>query len=154
MKTRLISYRVTNIIIIFILAIIAYLLFIIPLPKQEIKQIRDKDELVRNIAKVITRECIACPIVDKILVGSSILNRMDHPDFPDNYKDVVKNQYAISDTFDLESYRISELIVYDSIRDYNVLYFYNPKTATDGTFIKLMRNHIMINKTLYHNYYN
>lgn len=111
-------------------------------------------KLIEAIARVINKECNYCPVTDKILIGSSIINRMNHPDFPSEHEDVIKNQYAISDTFDTESYKIAELIILNNIKDNNVLYFYNPKIATDKKFMRLMESHDLIVKTKYHNYYN
>jgi spore germination cell wall hydrolase CwlJ-like protein len=111
-------------------------------------------KLIEAVARVINKECSYCPVTDKILIGSSIINRMNHPDFPCEYEDVIENQYAISDTFDTESYKIAELIVLNNIKDKNVLYFYNPKIATDKKFMRLMESRVLITKTKYHNYYN
>jgi spore germination cell wall hydrolase CwlJ-like protein len=115
---------------------------------------KPNEKLIEAIARVINKECSYCPVTDKILIGSSIINRMNHPDFPCEYEDVIENQYAISDTFDLQSYKIAELIVINNIKDNNVLYFYNPKIATDKKFMRLMESHDLITKTKYHNYYN
>lgn len=113
----------------------------------------DNKLFIEAVAKVINKECSYCPITDKILIGSSIVNRMNHPDFPCAYEDVIENQYATSDTYDLDSYKVAEMIINDSLLDNRVLYFYNPKIATDKRFMRLMEKHTLLVKTKYHNYY-
>lgn len=125
--------------------------------REEVKEIPikvDNNKLfIEAVAKVINKECSYCPITDKLLIGSSIINRMNDPDFPCAYEDVIENQYATSDIYDKDSYKVAEMIINDSILDNRVLYFYNPKTVTDKKFMRLMEKHTLLVKTKYHNYY-
>ena len=110
--------------------------------------------IIKKIAKVIYKECANCLTIDKIMIGSSILNRLDDCRFPSSIDKVIKGQYAISDTFDADAYRIAKILVKDSLREYNVLYFFNPRTATDIHFVNSMKKHDLLVKTKYHEYYN
>lgn len=134
-----------------------YVLLFLLINREEVykksTEIVDNKHFIESVAKVINKECSYCPITDKILIGSSIVNRMNHPDFPCAYEDVIENQYATSDTFDLDSYKVAEMIINDSLLDNRVLYFYNPKIATDKRFMRLMEKHTLLVKTKYHNYY-
>lgn len=114
----------------------------------------NRDYDIDKIAKVIYRECANCLTIDKIMIGSSILNRLDDCRFPSSIDKVIKGQYAISDTFDADAYRIARMLVKDSLRECNVLYFFNPKTATDISFVKSIKKHDLLVKTKYHEYYN
>lgn len=106
-----------------------------------------------TIAKVVFAECSYCPETDKILIASSILNRVENKDFPKTIDSVIYKQYSISDTFNESSYKIAHLVYNDVIREKNVLYFYNPKLATDIKFMRLMEYREAVCKTKYHNYY-
>jgi spore germination cell wall hydrolase CwlJ-like protein len=140
-----------------IIALLFSIVLIIILNKQYAEKgfIKNKDYVRAVIAKVINKECGYCPVTDKVLIASSILNRMDDCRFESEVDDIVKGQYCISDTFDIESYQITKLVMEGLIRDYDVLYFFNPKTATDKKFTNwLKNNHNLVVKTNYHEYYN
>ena len=114
----------------------------------------NEEYIIKKIAKVLSRECENCYSIDKILIASSILNRMNNCSFPSSIDSIVNNQYCIADTFSSNSYYIAKLVVNNDVRDYNVLYFFNPKTATDIRFINSMKKHDLLVKTKYHEYYN
>ena len=54
------------------------------------------DEEVYLLAHVLAGECQSCPDNEQLYVGSVVLNRKAHPDFPDTIEAVVfqKGQYA------------------------------------------------------------
>ena len=107
------------------------------------------------IARVLHAEGNGTPDIDKIAIGSSILNRMNNVEFPSSIIDVIyqKNQYVISDTFTQHDLQIASCLLEDHLRDCDILYFFNPKTATNKRDIKKIRKRKLIIKTLGHEYY-
>ena len=107
-----------------------------------------------EIAKVMKRECGNCSDINKLLVGSSILNRQDHSEFPNTVLNVINqnNQYAISDTYTEQDKKLAICLLEGNFRDCEVLYFYNPKTATDKSFLRMMNKKDLIAKTKHHEY--
>lgn len=57
------------------------------------------DEELYLLAHVLAGECQSCPDNEQLYVGSVVLNRKAHPDFPDTIESVVfqKGQYACID---------------------------------------------------------
>ena len=107
------------------------------------------------IARVLHAEGNGTPDIDKIAIGSSILNRMNNVEFPSSIIDVIyqKNQYVISDTFTQHDLQIASCLLEDHLRECDILYFFNPKTATNKRDIKKIRKRKLIIKTLGHEYY-
>lgn len=100
---------------------------------------------ITMLAKIATIECGDCSTKDKILVISSVLNRLDHLEFPDTIDSVLtqENQYAslkLADSIDHESLILANLIYNGSLRDCNVLYFSNHK-ASKQMLDYLSKNH-------------
>lgn len=107
-----------------------------------------------QLAKVINKECGDCPDVDKLLIGSSILNRKDHENFPNKLIKVIEqpNQYATSTKYTEHDKNLSECLLEGYFRDCDVLYFYNPKTSTNSSFLKQTKKRKLIVKTQNHEY--
>lgn len=109
---------------------------------------------VNLLARVINKEVTGCGDIDKVLVASSILNRVDDAAFKGNVFEVVytANQYAVSDTFTKDDFEIA-LCVYDNIvRDCNVLYFHTASSNTKHSK-KIRKTKNLIHKSDCHEYY-
>ena len=141
-----------DLLLILIIFIMVGILVIKDKPEQ-IKVITYDDYTIHRMAQVIYAECGYCPATDKILIASSLINRMHSCDFPQDIDLIIKNQYVKADTFDFHSLKIAYMVYTGELHVDGVTYFYNPKTATDRTFINLMKDKELITKTQFHNYY-
>jgi N-acetylmuramoyl-L-alanine amidase len=97
----------------------------------------DKDLL----ARLVHAEAKGEPFAGKVAVATVVLNRVDHPDFPNTIKDVIYERsggyYAftpvqngtIREPADRESYlAVEEALAFRGLGS-GSLFFYNPKTA-------------------------
>lgn len=105
---------------------------------------------ITMLAKIATIECGNCSTHDKILVISSVLNRLDHLEFPNTVDSVLtqEKQYAsldIMDSIDHESLVLANLIYNGVLRDCNVLYFSN-YNASKQMLKYLKKNHYITTK--------
>lgn len=107
-----------------------------------------------KIAKVLNIECGDCPDTDKLLIGSSLLNRVDSKEFPNTLDGVIyqPNQYKISKNYTEHDKKLAVCLLENYFRDCDVLYFYNPKSATDKDFLSKMRKRNLIVQTKHHIY--
>jgi N-acetylmuramoyl-L-alanine amidase len=94
------------------------------------------------LARLVHAEAKGEPYAGKVAVATVVLNRVDHPDFPDTIRDVIYERssgghYAftpvqngtINEPADRESYRaVEEALAFRGLGN-GSLYFYNPKTA-------------------------
>ncbi len=105
------------------------------------------------LASVLQAECGDCPIIDKHLIISSILNRCEDEKYPNNI-DSILEAYSKTSIKEVSKDNLNFVIKFNKEkRDTNVLYFFNPKTATDREFIKKIRkSKKLIIKTKYHEY--
>ena len=112
----------------------------------------DKENIL--IARVINKECGYCSHIDKILIASSIINRVNNDSFPNTIEGVIfqKNQYSISKNYTKEDLELVNLILKNKIKDDYVLYFYNVKNSTNKKFIQKMSKRPLITKTKHHEY--
>jgi N-acetylmuramoyl-L-alanine amidase len=78
------------------------------------------------------------PYAGKVAVAIVVLNRVDHPQFPNSIKEVIyqPRQFTpvsngtINQPADDESIRaVEEALAYDRSKGYGSLFFYNPKTS-------------------------
>lgn len=93
------------------------------------------------LAKVIEAEAAGESVLGKYLVGSVIINRSHHPDWPSCVPEVIydPHQFATpADTFSAESMRAATLAIGHPFPD--IYYFFNPKTSTDTSFTKNVVN--------------
>lgn len=94
---------------------------------------------VMVLAKLIESECGVCPDYEKRLVGQVVLNRVKHPNFKNTLKSVIHspNQFYYNKAIkpSKSSIKAAKTIL-KANRTTKILYFYNPRTATDSTFIK------------------
>jgi spore germination cell wall hydrolase CwlJ-like protein len=119
---------------------------------QKEQKIVEKNSI--KIAKVLNVECGDCPDVDKLLIGSSLLNRVDSKEFPNTLDGVIKqpNQYKTSKNYTEHDKKLAVCLLENHFRDCDVLYFYNPKSATDKAFLSQMRKKDLIVQTKHHIY--
>lgn len=93
------------------------------------------------LARLVHAEAKGEPYAGKVAVATVVLNRVDHPDFPDTIRAVIYERsggrYAftpvangtINEPADRESYRaVEEALAFRGLGN-GSLYFYNPKTA-------------------------
>jgi spore germination cell wall hydrolase CwlJ-like protein len=119
---------------------------------QKEQKIIEKNSI--KIAKVLNVECGNCPDVDKLLIGSSLLNRVDNKEFPNTLDGVIKqpNQYKTSKDYTEHDKNLAVCLLENHFRDCDVLYFYNPKSATDKAFLSQMKKKDLIVQTKHHIY--
>lgn len=96
-------------------------------------------EDIRLLSHIINAEARNQPYDGKIAVGNVVLNRVNHPQFPDTIKDVIyqKGQFqpvtngAINKKPDEDSIKAAkEVLNGRKVVDSGVLYFYNPSIST------------------------
>lgn len=93
------------------------------------------------LANIIEAEAGNQPYKGKVAVGSVVINRVEHPSFPDSIKAVIfqKNQFSPVANGriyrvkpDQESYRAAEAALNGEDPTKGALYFYNPRIATSN----------------------
>jgi len=111
------------------------------------------------LSSIINAEADTEDPMDMYLIGSTVLNRVEHELFPTCVIDVVfqKRQYngiagnfnrtAVTDT-------VASRLLYGQGRNKDVLFFYNYHTATDSRFIKFLETNCeLITVTKNHKFY-
>lgn len=105
-------------------------------PKVQKKQIKLSREDFRKIAYTVEQECHELSLRHKILVAEVILNRVEHPKFPDTVQGVLtqKNQFQGYINYVMKRHvpdaetNLAVRLAEKSKRN-NILFFYNPKRA-------------------------
>lgn len=151
------STRLINILAIVLSAIVLTML-IIDINTQYKKKEQTDHSLHEDailVAKVINSECKDCSDVDKLMIGSSILNRADNVNFPSSIANVIRqpNQYVSSKDYTVHDKQLAVCLLEGYFRDCEVIYFYNPETATNRKFVKMMKKYPLVLKTKHHEYY-
>jgi len=110
---------------------------------------------IELVARVINAEVENCTDIDRIAVGSSIVNRVDDPNFKGTIYDVVyrKNQYAISNHFTNHEYQIAKCILAGDIRQCDVLYFHKSNASNKKHINNIKKTKRLVLKTNCHEYY-
>ncbi|KHF39228.1 cell wall hydrolase [Halalkalibacter okhensis] len=112
------------------------------------------DEEKDLLAQLVHAEAKGEPYVGKVAVAEVVLNRVEHEEFPDTIEEVIYETNAfepvlnnsINEPADQDAYdAVEEALVYQGIED-DVVFFYNPETATsDWIFsrevVKIIGNH-------------
>ncbi|MBR5473308.1 MAG: spore cortex-lytic enzyme [Clostridia bacterium] len=91
------------------------------------------------LARIISAEARGESYLGQIAVGAVVLNRMEHPSFPDTLSGVVYQNGAFSCLYDGQFYKPIADSAYSAARDAlngldptgGAIYYYNPKTATN-----------------------
>lgn len=90
------------------------------------------------LAKCVYAEARGEPYVGKVAVAAVILNRVEHPDFPNTIYGVVYQPWAFTAVFDGQINLEPDEVAYQAAQDalngwdptYGCIYYYNPETAT------------------------
>jgi N-acetylmuramoyl-L-alanine amidase len=106
------------------------------------------------LARLVHAEAKGEPYDGKVAVATVVLNRVEHKQFPDTIKDVIyeKNAFepvmngSIDEPADKEAYKAVQEALTDQGNDDELLYFYNPETATSDWIltrdvVKTIGNH-------------
>ncbi|MGM0879222.1 MAG: cell wall hydrolase [Bacillota bacterium] len=106
------------------------------------------------LARLVHSEAKGEPYVGKVAVATVVLNRVEHKQFPDTIKEVIyeKNAFepvlngSINEPADKEAFKAVQEALADQGNDDELLYFYNPETATSDWIltrevIKTIGNH-------------
>ena len=91
------------------------------------------------LARIISAEARGETYLGQVAVGAVVLNRVEHPSFPDTLSGVVYQSGAFSCLYDGQFYEPIEDSAYSAARDAlngldpsgGAIYYYNPKTATN-----------------------
>ena len=95
------------------------------------------------LARIISAEARGEPYLGQVAVGAVVLNRVEHPSFPDTVSGVIYQNGAFSCLNDGQFYKAVADSAYTAARDAlngldpsgGAIYYYNPKTAT-STWIR------------------
>ena len=90
------------------------------------------------LARIISAESRGESYIGQVAVGAVVLNRVEHPSFPDTVSGVVYQSGAFSCLYDGQFYEPVAESAYSAARDAingldpsgGAIYYYNPKTAT------------------------
>lgn len=90
------------------------------------------------LARIISAEARGEPYMGQVAVGAVILNRIEHPSFPDTLSGVVYQKNAFTCLYDGQFYEPVSESAYKAATDAlngldpsgGAIYYYNPKTAT------------------------
>ena len=91
------------------------------------------------LARIISAEARGESYLGQVAVGAVVLNRMEHPSFPDTLSGVVYQNGAFSCLYDGQFYEPIADSAYTAARDAingldptgGAIYYYNPRTATN-----------------------
>lgn len=110
------------------------------------------------LARIISAEARGEEYLGQVAVGAVVLNRIEHPSFPDTLSGVVYQNGAFSCLYDGQFYEPIEDICYSAARDAingldpsgGAIYYYNPVTATNKWIfsrevITTLGNHVFCN---------
>ena len=91
------------------------------------------------LARIISAEARGESYLGQVAVGAVILNRIEHPSFPDTIPGVIYQKGAFSCLYDGQFYQPVADSAYSAARDAlngldpsgGAIYYYNPVTATN-----------------------
>jgi spore germination cell wall hydrolase CwlJ-like protein len=146
--------------IIIFLIIAYYLVLIYFVPSVEIYKRKPNTSTYRDIvllSSIINSEANPKDKKDMYLIGSTVLNRLDNEGYPTTILDVISQsgQYDGYMTARFNRSPQSDYVAIDLLggigRDYCVLFFYNPRTATDTKFINAInKQYLLVDSTTSH----
>ncbi len=106
------------------------------------------------LARLISAEARGEPYTGQVAVGAVVLNRVEHPSFPDSISGVIYQKNAFSCLYDGQFDKPVADSAYKAARDAlngydpsgGAIYYFNPKTATSSwiwsrPLIKVIGNH-------------
>lgn len=91
------------------------------------------------LARIISAEARGEPYLGQVAVGAVVLNRIEHPSFPNTLSGVIYQKGAFSCFYDGQFYEAVADSAYSAARDAingldpsgGAIYYYNPATATN-----------------------
>ena len=97
------------------------------------------DSQINLLAQLISAEARGEPYAGQVAVGAVVLNRIEHPSFPDSLSGVIYERGAFSCLDDGQFYEPIASSAYSAARDAingmdpsgGAIYYYNPVTATN-----------------------
>jgi N-acetylmuramoyl-L-alanine amidase len=97
-----------------------------------------KEEEKKLLARLVQAEAEGEPFEGKVAVADVVLNRVEHEQFPDTVKEVIYQRNAfepvqngsINEPASNEAIKAVEKALVDQEKNEELLYFYNPDTAT------------------------
>lgn len=111
---------------------------------------------VELLSKIITSECSICSLEEQYLVGSVVLNRVDHERFPNTVQGVVDqpHQFAGRRTrwfiTTPETLRVAQDLLEGRGRDKIVYYFYR-RDSPNKKFLSNIQKYLVYSKE-FHNF--
>ena len=110
------------------------------------------------LARIISAEARGEEYLGQVAVGAVVLNRIEHPSFPDTLPGVIYQNGAFSCLYDGQFYEPIADSAYSAARDAlngldpsgGAIYYYNPKTATNKWIrsrevVTTIGNHVFCN---------
>jgi len=127
---------------------------------EHIEEFRMSDDQIL-LSQLIQSEAGANDIIDMYLIGSVVLNRTNcRSDFPGTIDSVVHQHRQFSAVKTKGFYKrnpLSDSVVVDLYngvgRNYEVLYFFNPKYATDTSFVNSFKGKRVLVRSRGHLFY-
>lgn len=107
-----------------------------------------------ELSKLISSECSNCDVLEKYLIGSVVINRLNHSDYPKTILNVIydENQFkGICNTqykSDSITYNIAKTLMLKGSLDTSILYFYLRKSID----LPWRKNLLIIYKMKYHDF--
>ena len=104
----------------------------------EIGQSNTDESDLQLLARLISAEARGEPYIGQVAVGAVVLNRVEHPSFPNTLADVIYQTDAFTCLYDGQfdepvaesAYRAAQEALDGNDPSYGALYYFNPVTAT------------------------
>lgn len=104
----------------------------------EIGQSNTAESDLQLLARLISAEARGEPYIGQVAVGAVVLNRVEHPSFPNTLADVIYQTDAFTCLYDGQfdepiaesAYRAAQEALDGNDPSYGALYYFNPVTAT------------------------
>lgn len=126
--------------------------------KKDISSFKEEQEMTKAeknlLARLVHAEAKGEPYAGKVAVADVVLNRVEEQGFPDTLEEVIyqKNAFepvqngSINQSADHDSNKAVEEALENNKENENLLYFYNPETATSDWIltrqvVKTIGNH-------------
>jgi len=122
------------------------------------------DDLIL-LTKLINSESHGESKLDKLLVGSVVLNRVSSNEFPNTIKEVIyqRNQFSGIDTHlfrfndrnyhDMQSYNAAKIVLEHGAVEQGIIYFLNPEISTNRGWVKTVSKRELVLKGRNHYFY-
>ena len=125
---------------IFVLALVVTVAANILAPEETIAQTERSASDVQLLARAVNGEARGEPYEGQVAVGAVVLNRVDHPSFPNSISGVIYQQDAFTCLYDGQfnepvaesAYRAAQDALNGWDPSYGAIYYFNPVTATSA----------------------